>query len=289
MKFSVCLLQSLGSGATLPSRWVSSMGEDKNIFSKRRQNYLHDDLNWVVSRVTVKLFNEPNWLERVLIFLLFLSQFVFVTKQSFSFGKRAMHSTWRTTRHWIGFCGVEGGQWHGNMNFGANLKGIFFDRRFFRQTRARAGWAHRMRYDRWNVAGKVVTKSLESLSHSFWTSPKARNTFLSLSQPNPHFKGCCQRVVCFERHFCVISRHQMKTRVNSGPQWSHKKRLFEIVFLRARCVHSVSQNLNVFLRDVEEKEIRHGFWRPPKRRPGQPRVINFGRLFGRLSSNWLEL
>lgn len=31
--------------------------DDENIFSKRRQNYSLDNLNLVVSRVTVKLFN----------------------------------------------------------------------------------------------------------------------------------------------------------------------------------------------------------------------------------------
>lgn len=101
-----------------------------------------------------------------------------------------------------------------------------------------------MRYDRWNVASKVVTKSLESLSSSSWMPPKASSQTLFVIFP--HFEDCCQRAVCFERHFCVLSRHQMKTRVNSGHNEVDKKRLFEIVFLHACCVHSVSQNLNVF-------------------------------------------
>lgn len=141
-----------------------------------------------------------------------------------------------------------------------------------------------MRYDRWNVASKVVTKSLESLSSSSWMPPKASSQTLFVIFP--HFEDCCQRAVCFERHFCVFSRHQMKTRVNSGHNEVDKKATFRnSLSSRSLCSFCQSKFERFFLLVVEEKEIRNGFWRPPKRRPAQQQVINFGLL----SFNRLEL
>lgn len=103
--------------------------EYKNIFSKRRQNYLHGNLTESsVESLWNWLMNQIDWND---IWFFAAIRLLWQSNHSHSDSERCNSFDTRHGKHSIGFGGVAEGQWHESMNLGVNLKGILFQ--FFRQ------------------------------------------------------------------------------------------------------------------------------------------------------------